>query len=249
MTEKKFNRIFNLFILIGMITLAVVINALKMSEPEADILKLAIVTLGAVTGVFCSVLSANGLIWNFLFGVVNVSICAYTNYDSGNIGQFLLHMLYFLPMQFVGIWQWKKRGAGKGETPEVRRLKGWQWALVAGGVLVGIAAVYALLWWIDVRRLGPGVPVEHGKIALDATVMVLNIAGQILLSLAFADSWFIWNLVNVFSIALWVNRAVASGAGSYAPVMIAKYCFYLLNSLNGLRIWLKLGRKSSKMRG
>ena len=243
MTEKKFNRIFNLFILIGMITLAVVINALKMQEPGADILKLVIVTLGAVMGVFNCVLSANGLIWNFLFGVVNVSICAFTNYDSGNMGQFLLHVLYFLPMQFVGIWQWRKRGAKKGETPQVRRLKGWHWALVVAGTLVGIAAVYGLLWWIDVKRLGPGVPPEHGKIALDATVMVLNIVGQILLSLAFADSWFIWNLVNVFSIALWINRAAASGAGSYAPVMIAKYSFFLLNSINGLRIWLKLGRK------
>ena len=243
--EKRFNRIFNLSILIGMIAMALVINTLKMQEPGADILKLVIVTLGAVMGVFNCVLSANGLIWNFLFGIVNVSICAFTNYDSGNMGQFLLHVLYFLPMQFVGIWQWRKRGAGSKEKPKVRRLKGWSWALVAGGTLVGIAAVYGLLYWIDVQRLGPGAEIEHGKIALDATVMVLNIVGQILLSLAFADSWFIWNLVNIFSIALWINRAAASGPGSYAPVMIAKYCFFFLNSLNGLRIWLKLGRKDA----
>ena len=238
--EKKFNRIFNIFILAGMISVALIVFALKVGEPGANLAKLIIVTLGAIMGVFNCVLSANGMIWNFLFGVVNVSICAFTNFDSGNMGQFMLHVLYFLPMQFVGIWQWKKRGAGKQEAPQVRRLSGKHWAIVAASTLAGIAAVYGLLYYIDVMR---HVPIEHGKILLDATVMVLNIVGQILLSLAFADSWFIWNLVNIFSIALWINRAAASGSGSYAPVMIVKYSFFFLNSLNGLRIWLKLGKK------
>lgn len=238
--EKRFNRIFNIFILAGMICVTLVVNIFKMQEPGADILKMVIVTVGAIMGVFNCVLSANGMIWNFIFGVVNVSICAYTNFDSGNMGQFLLHVLYFLPMQFVGIWQWHKRGAKGGDAPAVRRLKAGQWGIVATSILVGIVLVYGLLYYIDVAR---GATIEHGKIALDSTVMVLNITGQVLLSLAFADSWFIWILVNIFSIALWTNRALASGSGSYAPVMITKYVFFFFNSLNGLRLWLKFDRK------
>ena len=115
-----------------------------------------------------------------------------------------------------------------------------QWGITAASVLAGTALVYGLLYYIDVAR---GVPIEQGKIALDSTVMVLNITGQVLLSLAFADSWFIWILVNIFSVALWTNRAIASGSGSYAPVMIAKYVFFFFNSLNGLRLWLKFDRQ------
>ena len=245
--EKKFNRIFSAFILIGMIAVTLVVNALKLSEPDTVAWKLAIVTVGAVMGVCTSVLSANGLIWNFLFGVVNVSICAYTNFDSGNMGQFLLHTLYFLPMQFVGVWQWRKRGAsGSSSAPEARRLNARQWAWVAAGIVAGTALVYALLYYVDVARLGADAAPERGKILLDALVVVLNIIGQILLSLAFADSWYIWNLVNVFSIALWINRAAVAGSVGYAPVMIVKYSFYLLNSLNGLRIWLNLSRKGEE---
>jgi len=247
MNEKKFNKWFNLFILLGMISVVVGVNIFKMQQPEAEVVKLLVVTLGAVMGVFNCVMSANGLIWNFLFGLVNVSICAYTNWDSGNMGQFLLHTCYFLPMQFVGIWQWRKHGAGKKEdggqaTPKALRLNRKQWVIVASGILAGIAAVYALLYYIDVARLGAADQVEKDKILLDAVVMVLNIVGQVLLSLCFSDSWYIWVLVNIFSIALWVNRSLAAGSGGYGIVMVVKYSFFFINSLNGVRIWRKLSR-------
>ena len=247
--EEKFNKFYSLFILFGMISVVLVVNIMKMSSPGADVLMLLVVTVGAVMGVFSSVMSANGLIWNFLFGVVNVSICAYTNFASGNMGQFLLHVMYFLPMQFVGVWQWRKHGAGKKEegssTPKALRLSGRQWAIVAAGTLAGIAAVYGLLYYIDLKRLGDPSSLDHAKILLDAVVMVLNIVGQILLSLCYSDSWFIWNLVNIFSIALWLNRASSPEAGGYETVMVVKYCFFLLNSLNGLRIWLNLAKKEN----
>lgn len=240
--EETFNKWFNAFILVGMISVVLVVNIIKMQEPEANIAKMLVVTLGAVMGVFNCVMSANGLIWNFLFGLVNVSICAYTNWDAGNMGQTLLHLCYFLPMQFVGIWQWKKRGADKKEKPKALRLSKKQWTIVISSIVVGIAAVYALLYYIDIVRLGGAGEIERDKILLDSIVMVLNITGQILLSLCFSDSWFIWIFVNIFSIALWANRCGAAGSDGYAPVMVVKYCFFFINSLNGLRIWYKLSR-------
>jgi len=251
--EERFNKIFNWFILLGMISVVCVVNVLKMQEPDANIAKLLIVTLGAVMGVFNCVMSANGLIWNFLFGVLNVSICAYTNFDTGNMGQFLLHVCYFLPMQFIGIWQWRKRGAGKDDkgkqaAPKALRLSGKGWAIVIASIAAGIVGVYFLLYYIDLARLGSAELIEKDKILLDATVMVLNIAGQILLSLCYSDSWYIWVLVNIFSITLWVNRSIAAGSGGYGIVMVVKYCFFFLNSLNGVRIWLNLAKKQASVR-
>ena len=112
MTEKKFNIIFNAFILIGMIVAVVWVNVYKLQEPDVQVVKQIVVAVGAVMGVVNTVLTANGSIWTFLFGIFDVLICSYANYDSGNIGLFLEHLLYFLPMQFVGLWQWRKRGAG-----------------------------------------------------------------------------------------------------------------------------------------
>ena len=60
------------------------------------------------------------------------------------------------------------------------------------------------------------------------------------------EQWYVWILVNVFSIFLWSEKAMSSAESSYTVVMVIKYSFYLLNSLNGLRIWYALSRDSVK---
>lgn len=253
MKNKGFNFWFNLFILVGMVTAVVAVNIFKLQDPEANVIKLLIVAFGAIMGVVNTVLSANGNIWTFLFGVIDVLICSYANFDSGNMGQFLQHTLYFLPMQFVGLWQWRKRGAGikdeSGNTSKVkaRRLTARQWAYVGASFVIGTAVAYAILYWVDLEQLKSGrIPdMDKAKILLDATVVVLNILGQVLMSLAYTEQWYIWNLVNVFSILLWMDRLFSPEATSYTIVMVIKYSFYLLNSINGLRIWLKLSREGN----
>lgn len=253
MTEKKFNIIFNAFILIGMIVAVVWVNVYKLQEPDVQVVKQIVVAVGAVMGVVNTVLTANGSIWTFLFGIFDVLICSYANYDSGNIGLFLEHLLYFLPMQFVGLWQWRKRGAGKqeggGSAPvKARRLDAKGWALSLGGFVIGTVVLYFILLAIDVKQLEAGriVEIDRAKIALDSAVVIFNILGQVLMSLAYAEQWYFWIGVNVFSICLWTNRMFSPDAGDYTLVMLIKYCFYLLNSLNGIRIWLKLSREGAR---
>ena len=89
--------------------------------------------------------------------------------------------------------------------------------------------------------------IDKAKLFLDAFVLVLNLIGQILMSWAYMDQWYLWNLVNVFSILLWTNRLMSAGSDSYTIVMVIKYSFYLLNSINGLRIWLGLSRRDLQM--
>lgn len=250
MKNKGFNFWFNLFILIGMAAAVLFVDILEIQDGDVQIVKQIVISLGAIMGVVNTVLSANGNIWTFFFGVLDVLICSYANLDSGNMGQFLQHVLYFLPMQFVGFWQWKKRGASfsaeGGEVRKVRarRLDRKQWGYVGAALFVGTLVAYGILFWIDKAQMAAGkiAGIDNAKLILDAAVVVLNIIGQILMSLAFADQWYIWNLVNVFSILLWTNRLLSAEASSYTVVMVIKYVFYLLNSINGLRIWLHLSK-------
>lgn len=263
--DRKFNFWFNMFILVGMITAVVVVNVLKIQAQHAVTVKQIVVAVGAIMGVVNTVLSANGNIWTFLFGLIDVSIGAYANYDSGNMGQFAQHAFYFLPMQFIGYWQWRKLGAGRrikrekssAETEssgseykteiskvKARRLTGRQWIYVGIAIVLGTALCYGILYWIDLKQLEAGkiAEIDRAKLFLDSFVLVLNFAGQILMSYAYADQWYLWNLVNIFSIMLWTNRLMSAQSDSYTIVMVIKYAFYLLNSLNGLRIWLRLSR-------
>lgn len=248
-TEKKFNLAFNIFLVTGMFVAVTITTIFKLHQPDVKTFMLLLAAFGSLMGVVNTVLSANGHILTFVFGLVDVLAATVVLLDNGIMGNFAMHALYFLPMQFVGFWQWSKRGARlKGEGGETRvkarRLTGRQWAWLSAGVAVGIAVLYLILLKVDMAKLSSGRldVLNKPKILLDAVVMTLNIAGQVLLSFAFMEQWYVWILVNISSISLWAV-ALSSGSGSgNAAVMLVKYIFYLLNSLNGLRIWINLSK-------
>lgn len=252
-TEKRFNLAFNIFLVTGMIIAVTITTVFKLQQPGVKTFMLLLAAFGSVMGVVNTVLSANGHILTFVFGFLDVLAATVVCLDNGIMGNFALHAFYFLPMQFVGFWQWRKRGAkvGGGEEDnrvKARRLTKRQWSWLVAGIVAGIAALYLILYLVDAAQLSAGKidSINKPKVLLDATVMTLNIAGQVLLSFAFMEQWYIWILVNISSISLW-TVALLGGVGSgNAAVMLIKYIFYLLNSLNGLRIWLKLCKKPSR---
>lgn len=75
-------------------------------------------SLAGITGVLCVVLVAKGSIWNYAFGLVNVSLYAWISYKAALYGDAGLNALYYLPMQFIGWWQWRKRGAAVSEAED-----------------------------------------------------------------------------------------------------------------------------------
>lgn len=250
-TEKRFNLAFNIFLVTGMIVAVTVTTIFKLQRPDVKTFMLLLAAFGSVMGVINTVMSANGNILTFVFGFIDVLIGAIIYLDNGIMGNFALHAFYFLPMQFIGFWQWNRRGAklksGEGEPSQVvaRTLKPKQWAILVVGVVLGIVALYVILLLIDKAKLSNGtlVALDRPKILLDAVVMTLNIAGQILMSFAFMEQWYIWVLVNVSSISLWTVALLGPEHSSNAAVMLIKYIFYLLNSLNGLRIWRSLSER------
>lgn len=249
---NRFNLAFNIFLVAGMVLAVTATTIFKLGQPEVKSFMLLLAAFDSVMGVVNTVMSANGNILTFVFGFIDVLIGTIVYLDNGIMGNFALHAFYFLPMQFIGFWQWSKRGARvrsgeDGSRLKARRLTGRQWVWLASGIFIGIVALYLILLYVDGAKLAAGKldSVDKPKILLDAVVMVLNIAGQVLMSLAFMEQWYIWILVNISSISLW-TVAVMSGVGSgNAAVMLIKYIFYLLNSLNGLRIWLSLSRESA----
>jgi nicotinamide mononucleotide transporter len=75
----------------------------------------------------------------------------------------------------------------------------------------------------------------------DSATTVLSIVAQALMALAFTEQWVLWIITNVISVVMWCI-CVARGE-AHAAVMVIMWVFYLLNSLNGFRVWLKLSRE------
>lgn len=191
-------------------------------------------SLASVAGVLCVVLVAKGSIWNYLFGLVNVSLYAYISFKAELYGDAFLNALYYLPMQFVGWWQWRRNGAGLSADAEsrvrARRFSIRQRILLFAGCLAAVVAVGFLLDY-----LGDPQPFK------DSTTTVLSIVAQALMALAFMEQWVLWIITNVVSVVMW-SICVARG-DAHAAVMVIMWAFYLLNSINGLRVWLKLSRQ------
>ena len=196
--------------------------------------------LGSVTGiagVLCVVLVAKGSIWNYLFGLVNVSLYAFISFKTGLYGDAALNALYYVPMQFIGWWQWRKRGASaaRGEDGEAslvhaRRMTSGQLAVLAAVCAAGIVLGALLL-----EHLGDPQPWK------DSVTTVLSIIAQFLMALAFMEQWALWIITNVVSVAMWAICAV--NGDPHSELMVIMWTFYLANSINGLRVWLRLSRQ------
>ena len=237
--KDRFNKWFNVFILAGMTLVTVAVTAFKLQDAESGRALLVVAAFGSLCGVLANVLSANGRILTFLFGLLDVAIYGVMCLTGGKYGNAALHLLYFLPMQVVGFVQWKGRGAGGGEQVRARRLSGNRWLLVGGIFLVGLVAAYFILCALDKTEAAG---VVRWLVLTDALSMMCNLLGQYLLSTAYMEQWFFWIGVNITSVVMWVLTLRQSPDSSYAAIYVVKYSFYLLNSLNGLRIWLDLSR-------
>ena len=229
--KNKVLSIYDWFLIIGVIASNIIYSALS---GNVDLLG----SIAGIAGVLCVVLVAKGNIWNYLFGIINVSMYAYISYKASLYGDAALNALYYVPMQFIGWWQWRKRGAavsqaesgGAGVQVKARRFTWRQRVILAIGCAAGVIAVGYVL-----KHFGDPQPFK------DSATTVLSIVAQALMALAFMEQWALWIITNVISVVMW-SVCVARGE-AHAAVMVIMWVFYLLNSINGFRVWLKLSRE------
>ena len=229
--NNKVLSLYDWFLIVGVITSNVIYSIMT---GTLDVLG----SLAGITGVLCVVLVAKGSIWNYLFGLVNVSLYAYISYKASLYGDAVLNAFYYVPMQFIGWWQWRKRGAavsegeagGGGVQVKARRFSWGQRAVLAAGCIAAVVAGGFIL-----RYFGDPQPFK------DSTTTVLSIIAQALMALAFMEQWALWIITNIVSVAMWCV-CVARGE-AHAGVMVIMWVFYLMNSINGLKVWLKLSRE------
>ena len=228
--NSKVLSLYDWFLIAGVIASNIIYSALS---GNVDIVG----SVAGIAGVLCVVLVAKGSIWNYLFGIINVSMYAYISYKASLYGDAALNAVYYVPMQFIGWWQWRKRGAAmsaaeageSGVQVKARRFTCNQRILLALGCAAGVIAVGYVL-----KHFGDPQPFK------DSATTVLSIVAQALMALAFMEQWALWIITNIISVVMWCI-CVARGE-AHAAVMVIMWTFYLLNSLNGFRVWMNLSR-------
>ena len=230
--NNKVLSLYDWFLIVGVVASNIFYSALT---GNIDIVG----SIAGIAGVVCVVLVAKGSIWNYLFGIVNVSMYAYISYKASLYGDAALNALYYVPMQFIGWWQWRKRGAAVSEAEAGRdgvqvKARRFSWRQRAA-LAVGCAAAVIICGYI-LKYAGDPQPFK------DSATTVLSIVAQALMALAFMEQWVLWIITNIISVIMWV--ICVSRGEAHAAVMVIMWTFYLLNSINGFRVWLKLSEKS-----
>lgn len=225
--NKKILGVYDLFLIAGVIVCNFIY---AFFAKEWDIMGI----IAAISGVLCVVLAAKGSIVNYFFGIIQVSLYSYIAYKSAAYGNAAVNAFYYLPMQFVGWWQWSKRGAcasvDEDSSVKARRLSK-QWRL--GVSLLSMLAIIGLGWLL--KYLGGSQPWT------DSITTVLCVSAQALMALAFMEQWILWIIFNIFTVAMWIIFAVKGT--EHAVPMLIMYIFYLMNSINGLCVWWRLSKK------
>ena len=232
MNNSKILSLYDWFLIVGVIATNILYSVLS---GTIDVVG----SIASIAGVLCVVLVAKGSLWNYLFGIVNVSLYAWISYKASLYGDAALNAFYYVPMQFIGWWQWRKRGAaiseseagGTGVQVKARRFTWNKRAILFAGCVVAVAFVGLLL-----RHMGDPQPFK------DSTTTVLSIVAQALMALAFMEQWVLWIITNIVSVVMWSICMMRGEA--HAAVMVIMWTFYLLNSLNGFRVWLRLSTSS-----
>lgn len=226
----------------GMSVAVIAVTVFKLQASPAGHALLLLSAFASLMGVVGTVTSATGKLYTYFFSFFDVSIygiiCIVNWYNGGSgLGNGLLHLLYFVPMQFVGYFQWRRRGSSGGHVNARRLTPRQRWLSVAVFFALSVV-VYFVLAQFDKSSADSFLKVA---VILDTIPVVCNIIGQLLMSTAYMEQWIFWIGVNIFSILMWTNSYMQSG-DSFTLIYVIKYWFYLFNCCNGLRIWIGLSR-------
>ena len=231
-TAEKILSLYDILLIAGVVVSNIIYSVLT---GTIDVMGSA----AGIAGVCCVVLVAKGSIWNYAFGLVNVTLYAVISYKAALYGDAALNALYYLPMQFIGWWQWSKRGAAvsreaSAEPDHDVRVKARRMTMMQRVVLAAGSVVLVFAGGLLLEHLGDPQPYK------DSATTVLSIIAQALMALALMEQWALWIITNVISVIMWSVCAVRGEA--HAGLMVVMWVFYLLNSLNGLRVWLRLSK-------
>ena len=139
----------------------------------------------------------------------------------------MLNGFYYLPMNIVGFYMWRKQKDDEG-TVIARRLTAKQIILSIIGLLIAITA-----YWRVLVALGGNLQL------IDSITTILSIVAFLLQIGRFMEQWILWMIINVFSITMW---SLLLGTPEGSVTMIIMFSAYLINGVYGFRNWLKLSK-------
>lgn len=208
-------------------TLTIIISGIISHDKILDI-------ISGVFGVINIVLCAKGKYSNYYFGIVYVVSYSYIAFSQKLYASGFLFACYFLPMQFLGLYWWKKHQSHKNgirciKINSMRKNEFIWWVLL---IVIFVLIVSKIL-----NRMNDPFPL------FDAGTSILSIVGMYWMTRRLYIQWYIWFISNCFTIIIWSYVFIHMHNGHISQLIMN--IAFILNNFYGLYNW-KRAKKRQK---
>ena len=178
--------------------------------------------IAVALGVANILLVARRSIWNFPVALIMVALYARIFWDAKLYSDAGLQGFFFA-VNLYGWWSWRASKADAGEVVIERLTRTALFFWIVG------SAIAVLGWGTVMARL-----TDASLPYADASVAMLSVAAQLLMTWRRLENWYWWIVVNIISVGLYATK------GLYLTTVL--YALFLILALWGLISWRKAVR-------
>ncbi len=196
----------------------VIINALIVKDN-------IIAVISALCGILYTLLAGKGRVICYYFGLLGSFCYSFLSFKNALFGNLILYMCYYVPMQVLGIFSWKKHL--KEQSKEIVKIR---LNLKQRLILLFIGCFGSMVTILILKHFNDANPIPDG------ITTFMSILGMYLTVKRAIEQWLVWIIVNSLSFVMWI-QVVLNGAKTYSTVIM--WGVYLLASFYFYFQWKK----------
>lgn len=166
--------------------------------------------LGTIASLICVYLAAKHSQWTWFFGAIGVLLFGALFYEFKLYSDAGLQILFFLPMQVWGYFQWKKMAIESFHDNVTLSLS----VPVFVKIIVAIFAISAVNGWAMATYTDASFPY------VDAWTTWMSVFAQVLMIRKYWQSWILWVVMDAVAIYVYYAKELVVVSGLYAIFLI-----------------------------
>lgn len=176
--------------------------------------------IASLTGLINLWLVTRGSQWNWLFGMITVSLYFFI-FLKVNLYANMALQLVFLSLQFYGLLHWHQKRT-QGHILLVQTLSHRQRL---------ITSMLTVLCYVLTGVILQQYTQEPSLVWIDALVTALSLAAQWLMARRYLEHWWVWMMVDMIAAGLYLQKSLYFSS--------ALYMIYFFFCVQGLMLWKK----------
>ncbi len=184
-----------------------------------------IVLIAALCSITYTILAGKGKILCFFSGITGSFLYSYLSFVNSLFGSFILYAFYYIPIQIIGIFNWRKHLNKKTDSIIKTKLTKKQRLFY-----FSLAFILSVIVSFILQKTGDITPYKDGFVG------VFSVLGQYLTLKRCIEQWYVWFFVNLLSVFIWLKVFLLTGSGLTVVFM---WLVYFLLSIYFLCSWKK----------